>query len=297
MAAYSLSSSPIGAFGETEAPASALPIVRERDSRPVTGRGSYRFSGTLRAEWTKLRSVRSTRWTLAALVVLTVLIGALSCASEAANWASLSPARRLGFDPTNLSLNGVLFGQLAVGVVGILAITSEYGTGLIRSTLSAVPNRRMVLGAKAVVVAAVALIVGEIASFASFLTGQGILSGSAPSVGLGDPGVLSAVLSGGLYLAVLALLGLGIGSIVRHTATAISTFVGIVLIAPLIVQTLPSSIGNAVGKYLPLIIGRSMTSVQPQPHVLSAWVGFGVLSAYALASLAIGSWLMRHRDT
>jgi hypothetical protein len=258
--------------------------------------GRYRPAGVLRSEWTKLRTVRSSTWTIAALVGLTVLIGALICVSEASNWASLSPAQRAIFDPTNFSLDGLLFGQLAAGVLGVMVMSSEYGTGLIRSTLAAVPNRRLVLGAKAAVLGAVVLVVGEIASFVSFFLGQAILSGSATSVGIGDPGVLQAVAFGGLYLTVLTLFGLGLGGVVRHTAGAITAFVTVVLIAPEIVRLLPSSISDAIGKFLPSNIGTTLTSVHPLANQLSPWVGFGVLCAYAAAALAVGGWLMVRRD-
>ncbi|HEX6475628.1 MAG TPA: ABC transporter permease [Acidimicrobiales bacterium] len=263
---------------------------------PVVPAGRYRAAGVLRSEWTKFRSIRSTTLTIAALLGVTILIGALTSVSEASSWASLSPARRAGFDPTSFSLNGLLFGQLAVGVLGALVMSSEYATGMIRSTLAAVPNRRLVLGAKAAVLAAVVLVVGEVVSFSSFFLGQAILSGSAPSAGIGDPGVLQAVVGGGLYLGVLALLGLGIATIVRHTAGAISSFVGIVLIAPLIVQALPSSVGDTVGKYLPVNIGHALTSVQTPAHDFSPWVGLGLLCAYAATAMAVGAWLMVRRD-
>jgi hypothetical protein len=258
--------------------------------------GRYRAPGVLRSEWTKLRTVRSSTWTIAALVGLSVLIGALVCVSVASNWASMSPIERATFDPTYFSLEGLVFGQLAVGVLGVMAMSSEYGTGLIRSTLAAVPNRRLVLGAKATVLGAVVLIVGEVVSFSSFFLGQAILSGSATSVGVGDPGVAQAVAFGGLYLTVLALFGLGLGGVVRHTAGAITTFVTIVLIAPEIVRLLPASIGNAIGKFLPSNIGSTLTSVHSVPNQLSPWVGFGVLCAWAAAALAVGGWLMVRRD-
>jgi ABC-2 type transport system permease protein len=259
--------------------------------------GHYRASGVLRSEWTKFRSVRSSTWTIVALLGLTVLIGALSCVGEASSWASESPIRRAAFDPTGFSLDGLLFSQMAVGVLAVLTMSSEYGTGLIRSTLAAVPNRRLVLAAKAAVLTPVVLIVGEVVSFASFLLGQAILSGSAPSASLADPGVLQAVALGGVYLAVLALFGLGIATVVRHTAGAISTFVGVVLVIPLIVQALPSSIANNVGKFLPSNIGHTMTSVHSPPHSLSPGVGLIVLCVYAGVALAAGAWLIVHRDT
>jgi hypothetical protein len=262
----------------------------------VVPTGRYRAAGVLRSEWTKLRSVRSSTWTIAALVGLTILIGALTCVSEASNWASESPVQRAIFDPTNFSLNGLLFGQLAVGVLGVMVMSSEYGTGLIRSTLAAVPNRRLVLGAKAAVLGAVVLVVGEVVSFASFFLGQAILSGSAPSAGIGDPGVVQAVAFGGLYLTALGLFGLGLGAIVRHTAGAITTFVGVVLILPEIVRLLPSSIGDEIGKFLPSNIGNTLTSVHPVANQLSPSVGFGVLCAWAAAALVIGGWLVVRRD-
>ena len=259
--------------------------------------GHYRAIGALRSEWTKLWSVRSTTWTMATLIALTVIIGVATCASEASSWASLSPSQRAGFDPTAFSLNGLVFAQLAVGVLGVLVMSSEYGTGLIRSTLAAVPNRRLVLAAKAAVLAAVVLVVGEVVSFASFFLGQAILSGSAPTAGIGDPGVLQAVAFGGMYLTVLALFGLGIATAVRHTAGALATFVGVVLILPNIVRILPSSIGDAIGKFLPFNIGHTLISVQPQANQLSPWVGFGVLCGYAAAALAVGGWLLVRRDS
>jgi hypothetical protein len=259
--------------------------------------GRYGAGGVLRSELTKLRTVRSGTWTILALVGVTVIIGVGTSVGMASSWASLSASQRAGFDPTNFSLNGLLFGQLAAGVLGALVMSSEYGTGLIRSTLAAVPNRRLVLGAKAVVVGAVVLAVGEVVSFASFFLGQAILAGSAPSAGISDPGVLRAVAGGGLYLGLLALLGLGVATIVRHTAGAIATFVGIVLIAPTIVQVLPSSIAHTVGKFMPLNIGRSsLTAVVPQADQLGPWAGLGVLCAFAAVALAVGGWLMVRRD-
>jgi hypothetical protein len=271
----------------TTAPATQTEIVPS---------GHSKAAGVLRSEWTKLRSVRSSTWTIAALVGLTVLIGAITCVSEASNWVSMSPIQKAAFDPTNFSLDGLIFGQLAVGVLGVMVMSSEYSTGLIRSTLAAAPNRRLVLGAKVAVLGAVVLVVGEVVSFASFFLGQAILSGSAPSVGIGAPGVLQAVAFGGLYLTVLALFGLGVGLVVRHTAGAITTFVTVVLVLPEIVLLLPASIHDAIGKFLPANIGTTLTSVHPLANHLSPWVGFGVLCGYAAAALALGGWLMVRRD-
>jgi ABC-2 type transport system permease protein len=261
----------------------------------------YRPGGVLRAEWTKLRSVRSTAWTLVATIVATVGIGILATATEANNYLHGSSLDRLTFDPTNLSLTGLLVGQLALGILGILAISAEYGTGTIRASLAAVPNRRMFLAAKAAVFTLVALVVGEIVSFGAFFIGQASLNSAVPHAAIGQPGVLSAVVGGGLYVAVLGLIGLGLGSIIRHTAGAISAFVGVIFILPLITRALPASIGNVVDKFEPGSIGNALTTVN---HVLppgttpafSAWVGFAILCGYAVVLLGVGAALLVRRD-
>jgi ABC-2 type transport system permease protein len=274
-------------------------------SRPVAhhapgGRGHYGPAAVLRSEWTKLRSVRSTTWSLAATVLLTVGIGILATGTEASRWAHASLRDRLTFDPTSLSLTGLIFGQLAIGVLGILVISAEYGTGSIRSTFAAVPNRPLVLAAKAIVFTAVSTVIGVAVSFIAFFVGQAILTGTTPHAAIGDPGVLRAVVGGGLYLAVLGLLALGLATMIRHTAGSISAFVGVLFILPLIVEALPSSIRDAVGKYLPANIGATMTTVHPgfrsDIPTFSPWVGFAILCGYAALALALGCWLLVRRD-
>lgn len=261
---------------------------------PATGRLSP--AGVLRSEWTKLRSVRSTVWSLLALAVITVGMGALICAATVSRWSSSGPLERLHFDPTGRSLRGIFLAQLAIGVLGILAVTSEYGTGMIRATLAAVPNRPLVLDAKAAVFGAVALVVSEVVTFAAFLVGQSLLTSPVPHATLGQPGVLRAVAGGGLYLAVLGLLALGLGSIIRHTAGAISTFVAILLILPLLLQAFPASVQTALSKFLPLTIAGSMISVQQTADTFSPWAGFGLLCAYTAAILAVAGVLFVRRD-
>jgi ABC-type transport system involved in multi-copper enzyme maturation permease subunit len=267
---------------------------------PDIPRGRYRASGALRSEWTKLRSVRSTTWSLAALVVLSIGIGILATATEASRWANASALDRLTYDPTALSLTGLLFGQLAIGVLGILVVSAEYGTGTIRATLAAIPNRPMVLAAKAAVFTTVSVVVGLATSFAAFFIGQALLTGSAPHTTLAAPGVARAVIGGGLYLAVLGLLALGLATIIRHTAGAISAFVGILFVLPLITQALPSSLRDSIGKYLPAEIGGTLTTVVPGfrsgASAFSPWVGFAILCGYAVVALGVGAWLLQHRD-
>jgi ABC-2 type transport system permease protein len=258
--------------------------------------GHYRLWGVVASEWTKLRTVRSTLWTLGITVVLGIGLGALTTSATAARWDRMSLARRVTFDPTRTSLTGILLAQLAVGVLGVLVISAEYGTGTIRATFSAVPRRPLVLTAKTVVFGLVALVVGETVSFVAFFVGQALLTGSAPHAALSNPGVARAVVGAGLYLTVLGLVALGIGTLLRHTAGAISAFVGILLILPLIVAALPSSIGGPIGRYLPANIGVAMLSVGPQAGSFAAWTGFAILCGYAAALLVLGGFLLTKRD-
>lgn len=258
--------------------------------------GHYGLRGLIASEWTKLRSVRSTLWTLAITVGLGVGLGALAAATTAARWSSLPLLERLTFDPTRTSLTGLLFAQLAVGILGVLVVSAEYGTGTIRATFSAAPRRPLVLVAKTVVFGAVTLVVGEVVSFAAFFLGQALLSGKAPHAMLSDPGVVRTVVGGGLYLFVLGQLALGIATIVRHTAGAISAFVAALLVLPIIVTALPSSIGSRIGRFLPANIGVVLLSVRHQAGSLAPWPGLLVLCGYAAALLGLGGVLLVRRD-
>ena len=204
------------------------------------------------------------------------------------------------FDPTSLSLTGLLFGQLAIGILGVLAMSAEFGTGTIRATLAAVPDRKLVVAAKAAVFVAVAFTVGEIVAFGSFFIGQAVLTGSAPHAALGDPGVLRAVFGGGLYIAVLGLLALGLATIIRHTAGAITAFVSLLLVVPIITHAFPTSVSNVVDKYLPSNIGATLMTVHPgfrsTAPAFGPWVGFALLCGYTAAALGIGAWLLVRSD-
>ncbi len=258
--------------------------------------GHYSSWGVIRSEWTKFWTVRSTLITLLITVVLGIGLGAIATAATAARWSQFGPEHRIGFDPTRVSLTGLLLAQLAVGILGVLVISAEYGTGTIRATFSAAPKRPLVLIVKTLVLGFVIFVVGELVSFAAFLLGQALLSGKAPHATLSDPGVLRAVIGGGLYLTILAILALGFGFIIRHTAGAISAFVGILLILPLIVAALPSSIGNPVGKYLPANIGVSLLSVRTFGISFAPWTGFALLCLYAVVTLIVGGILLVKRD-
>jgi ABC-2 type transport system permease protein len=260
------------------------------------------FANVLRSEFTKLRSVRSTYWTLFAAVALIVGIGAIAAGVVPGH---LRGDDRLTFNATRLSLSGVNLAQIAVGVLGVLVITSEYGTGMIRATVSAVPQRRMLLAAKGVVFAATALIVGLVASFIAFFVTQAILSGQHPVVFAGrqlqssisDPGVFRAVAGAGLYLAVLGLLGLGLGTIIRASAGAISALFGLLFVLPILSETiLSSSEQNTINPYLPFNAGRQIFTVHPASGSLGPWSGFGVFCIYAAVALAVACVVISRRD-
>jgi ABC-2 type transport system permease protein len=265
-------------------------------------RGHYRFSAVLRAEWTKLRTVRSTAWCVLATIVAAFGIGILATSSQASQWRHGGIVDRVLFDPTSVSLTGLLFGQLAMGVLGGLTVSAEYGSGSIRATFAAVPRRPVVLAGKVVVFGVLAFVVCESLSFASFFVGQAILSGSAPTATLAQHEVLRAVIGGGLFLTVLGLFALGLAAIIRHTAGAITTFVAILLILPLVVSAFPAKYGWPIGRYLPATIGSAMTSVTSlgaHDSFLPAfpfWHGFALMCAYAVGANLIGGFLMVRRD-
>ena len=257
------------------------------------------FVALLRAEWTKLRSVRSTMWSLLVTVAIIVGLGALFCAARVARADRLGPDELRNFDPTGFSLNGIFLAQLAVGVLGVLVISSEYATGQIRATFGATPQRTLVLAAKVLVFMVVVFVVGLAACFTAFFIGQSILSGSTKlqHASIGDPGVLRAVIGGAMYLAVLGALGIGLGTILRRTAGAIAALVGLLLILPILVNFLPSPWNTDIGKYLPLSAGNNVFHTATLSSTdLSLWVGFAVFCAYAIASLLIGAVLLTRRD-
>ena len=270
-------------------------LSRTAGTSPSHAQGRYGFRTVARMEWLKLRTVRSTWWTL--LVFAAGMIGLAILVLYRYHWAAMPPGERASFDPTNDGFSGLVIGQLAVGVLGVLVITSEFSSGMIRATLAATPRRPLVLAAKAAILAAVALVAGEILAFAAFAAGELALRAPAPHATLGQPGVLRAVLMAGAYPALIGLVGLGLGAVIRHTAGAISAVVGLLFVLPLIPLALGASIQNEVGKFLPMLIaGNSISTVKPQANALSPGAGFAVLCAYAAVALAAGAWALARRD-
>jgi ABC-2 type transport system permease protein len=243
----------------------------------------------VRAEWTKLTSLRSTPWTIGAMALGSIVVTYLSCLHarhHSAVWYQ-------GFDPTNQAMSGLFVASLLIGVLGALAVTGEYSSGSIRTSLAALPRRQTFLGAKAVVVGGVALVVGELLSFACFFVGRAVLSGAAPTASLGQPGVLRAVVLSGAFLALLALFGLGLGTALRHTAGAVASYAG----ALLLVTVLLDRFSPSAARFAPeQIYANSVAAVVPQANSLSATIGFMVMVAYAAAALCLGGAALVRRD-
>ncbi|MFC8273319.1 ABC transporter permease [Streptomyces sp. NPDC057271] len=257
------------------------------------------FGQLMLSEWTKIRSVRSTVWSLAILVVVSLIFTALFMQMGVANWDKTEPAQQaeMRLDPTGTILgSGILLSQLAVCVLGVMVIASEYSTGMIRASLLAVPKRVPVLAAKGAVFGLLVLVVGEVTAFGSFLIGAPLLEEKAP-VALGDPGVLRAVAGTGLYLALLGLFALAVGAIIRHTAASITGVIGFVLVLTPMAALLPGKIGTYVYAYLPTQAGFMMTQQQARAgDVLGPWQGIGVLALWTAALLAVAAVLLRRRD-
>jgi ABC-2 type transport system permease protein len=248
------------------------------------------------SEWTKLRSVRSTRYALLAAVVLTIGLATIASYVIASRWTGMPVAERANFNPLEPSMIGLNFAQLAIGVLGVLVISAEYSTGMIRSSLIAVPRRLPVLWAKAGVFAGVTLVLMVPAALVAFFVSQSILSGQNIQIAFSQAGVARAVIGAGAYLTVLGVFALGLGAIIRNTAGAITAFAGILFVLPGIMQVLPSSWNNAVSPYLPSNAGQQIMRIVADPNALSPWVGFAVFCGYTVVVVAIAAVLMRRRD-
>lgn len=250
----------------------------------------------LRSEWTKLWTVRSTRWSLLVATVLAIGLPALASSVISSHWGSRSPGERLGFNPLHPALVGSMVAQLAIGVLGVLVITGEYSTGMIRASLSAVPKRLPVLWAKAVVFATVTLALMLPSVVIAFFISQSILSKHHASYSWHHPGVARCVIGAALYLTVVAVLALGLGTIVRNTAGGIAAFAAIFFVIPPLMNVLPSSWNNAISKYLPNNAGAAVFSLTHGTDSLGAWTGFALFVGYALLALAIAAVVLKRRD-
>ena len=246
----------------------------------------------LRSEWTKFRSLRSTWLTVAITIALGVGIGALSASAQAGAGVDET------WDPTAASLTSITVAQLAIGVLGVLVMTAEYATGTIQPSVVAVPHRGRLLAAKAAVLSVAAVLLGQLIAFGSFLLGQAMIAGAGvPHATLDQPGVLRAVVGGGLYLAAVGLLGLGLGAVLRSTAGAIGTLVTVTLVVRLVAQSLPETWREWMNRYWPTAAGEKIVAVLPEPGTIGPWSGFAILAGFVAVVCAAGYTVFRTRDT
>jgi len=257
--------------------------------------------GTLRSEVTKIRSVRSTYWTLVLLVLASVAWSVAFCAGEASRWPQMAAQDKAGFDPTQASILGLAsLGQLIIVVLGVLTITSEYSTGMMRTSLTVMPRRDVLYGAKAAVFAAVSLVIAVPASFICFFIGQRLLASTHVASTLSQPEVLRAVLASALYIAMCGLFAFGLGAILRSTAGAITAAYGFLFLLPQLAKALPNTWYADVVRWLPGgdVINEITSSTQGQinAHLFSAWGEFAVFGAYTVVVLAAGAVLFLRRD-
>jgi ABC-2 type transport system permease protein len=302
------------------------PNVRLSSLPPAAGRAGLR--GAIASEFTKLRSVRSTYWTLGALFVVSVGLSLAITAGIAANMAN-NPGNKAGFDATQTSL-GAFFelGQLIIAVIGAMVITSEYSTGMIRTSLTAQPRRGVVYAAKAIAFTAVTLVISLVTAFVAFFTGQAMLSGKGVAASLFhtvtipasanvncSPGgctatfsgtdvinpstVLTAVIGTALFVTIVALIAFGVGSIVRHTAGTIAIVIAFLFIVPILEHTLPDNWRFDIMRFLPdaasLVVSTTIAGNGPG-HLWSAWPQLGITALWAVALVGIGAYLFRTRD-
>jgi ABC-type transport system involved in multi-copper enzyme maturation permease subunit len=276
--------------------------------------GQAGLPGALRSEFTKIRSVRSTYWTLLAVVIVCVGIGALfsfgqtqrllAATHNAGRFRGGSPvgvAADIRLHAASTSLFGLLIGQLIIMVLGALTMTSEYSTGMIRTSLTTMPRRATLFTAKGTVFGAVALVFGLVTSFLSFFVGQAILSTQNVSTTLGQPNVLRTVVGGGLFLAVCGLLSFGIGALLRHSAGAIATSIGVMFVLWILSGFLPgpptSNWAADVDKWIPFNAGSGIWEQQANGvNPFSPWTGFAVFCGYAAIAIIAGLILFRKRD-
>ncbi len=276
---------------------SVTPPTAER--APVSRLRSARVTlpHVVRSEWTKLRTLRSTRWTLLISVIAMAGLGPLVAAVQMSRWNQLRPHERLTYDSVTTAVGGWHLAQLAIGVLGVLVITGEYSTGMIRSSLMAVPRRLPVLWAKLIVFAAVTFALMLASSLIAFFAVQAIVAQHHVQHGLGDPGALRTVVGAALYQTVLGLMCIGLGGILRNTAGGIAAFVALLFVLPGISAILPSSVNDSISPYLPLNAGTTVAthSFGGSNH-LATWTGFALFCGYAAVAITLAAVTIMRRD-
>jgi ABC-2 type transport system permease protein len=265
---------------------------------PLAFRGKVTQARVVLSEWTKLHSLRSTRWSLGVAVLLTIGLPALFAAVTSSHWGGMSPHERADRHPLDIALAGVNLSQLAIGVLGVLVITGEYSTGMIRASFTAVPKRLPVLWAKVVVFAAVSFVLSVPAVIAAFFISQTILSKhDILQISFSHGGVARAVIGGAVYLMLFGVFCMALGAIVRNTAGGIAAFVGVFFVIPPLLNVFPTSWQNAINPWIPNSAGRSIFQLTHGSHSLSPAGGLAIFVAYIAVAVAIAAVLLVRRDT
>jgi ABC-type transport system involved in multi-copper enzyme maturation permease subunit len=220
---------------------------------------------------------------------------------NASRWSTMSFIDKASFRALETSLIGVTVAQLAIGVLGVMVISGEYSTGMIRSTFAAVPKRLPVLWGKAGVFGLVTFVLALPSTLIAFFAAQAILKGHSfnghdIALSFSDPGVSRAVIGGALYLTLVGLFGLGLGAILRSTAGGISVFAGVLFVLPPLMNVLPSSWNHAISPYLPSNAGQAIMQSGSPAHTLAPWTGLGVFAAYTAVLIAIAAIQLQRRD-
>jgi len=250
------------------------------------------------SEWTKLHSLRSTRWSLFVAVVLTIGFSALFAAITSSHWGSMRPHERLDRHPIDIAQAGINVSQLAIVVLGVLVITGEYTTGMIRASMTAVPKRLPVLWAKLGVFAVVTFVLMLPTVLAAFFVSQAIVSKHAPlKLAFSHAGVARAVIGGAVYLVLIGMFAMALGAIIRNTAGGIAAFVGLFFVVPPLLNVLPTSWQNAINPYIPNSAFRSIFQLTHGSHSLSPAGGLAVSLGYTAFAIAIAAILLVRRDT
>jgi len=249
------------------------------------------------SEFTKFRTVRSTVWTLLVAVVLMIGISALFSAVTASQYHTFDAADRATFNPVSISLSGMMFAVVAFGVLGVLMISGEYSTGMIRSSLTAVPRRLPVLWGKLAVFAGVIFSISLVASFICFFLGQALLNSQHLGVSVAAPGALRSIIGAALYGTVAGMIGVALGALFRNTAAGIATFAGVFFVIPPLTGLLPASISDHLSQYLPSYAGDALWGgARSVTNALSPWTGFAVLCGYAVVVIAAAALRLRRVD-
>jgi ABC-2 type transport system permease protein len=263
----------------------------------LTERGHITQSRVVASEWTKFITLRSTLWSLGVGMFLTLAFPILFATVTGARWGQMSPHERADRNPLDIALAGVNVAQLAIAVLGVLVITGEYSTGMIRSTMLAVPKRLPVLWAKLGLYAVVSFVLTLPAVIIAFYASQAILDRHhILQISISSSGVFRSLLGGALYVTLVGVFAMAIGAIIRNTAGGIALFAGIFFVIPPLMNIFPTNWNNAISRWLPSEAGRQLFALTKDPNRYAQWPSGAIFLGYCVLAIAIAAVLMRRRD-